>query len=294
MRAPASLLLAGALALLVAGATEGLAQNLLTNSGFTSSLSGWQHDATLVSWVASPDEDGSGGSARLGTNASTGSGVTQCVNGIQGGQQYEQGGFYRVPSGQGSSSFIVIAFGGFYAGANCTGTFTGGANSVSLQSPAIPTDTWFFVSVNNKAPAVASSMTVTFVFADTQHQGAHAFFDNAVLQVSDAALFLNNGQFVVTATWRTGDGNHGQAHAVTLTDDTGYFWFFVASNVEIVTKVLNGCPLNHRFWVFAGGLTNVNTVITVTDTRTQTSKTYTNPLNTAFLPVQDTGAFSCP
>jgi hypothetical protein len=35
-------------------------------------------------------------------------------------------------------------------------------------------------------------------------------------------------------------------------------------------------------------------VITVTDTRTETSKPYTNPLNTAFLPVQDTSAFSCP
>jgi hypothetical protein len=294
MRTLASLLFSGAVALLVAGGRESLAQNLLTNPGFTTGLTGWQHDASLVSWVASPDEDGSGGSAHLGTNGNTGSGVTQCVNGIQGGQAYEQGGFYRVPSGQGSSMFNIVAFGGFYAGANCTGTFTGGPNSVTLQNSAVPTDTWFFVSVINRAPASVNSMSVTFVFEDAQGQGAHAFFDNAVVQVTDAALFLNNGRFVVTATWHTADGNRGQAHAVTLTDDTGYFWFFSASNVEMVTKVLDGCPLNHRFWVFAGGLTNVNTVITVTDTRTETSNSYTNPLNTAFLPLQDTSAFACP
>ena len=62
-----------------------------------------------------------------------------------------------------------------------------------------------------------------------------------------------------------------------------------------MVKILNGCGTGGHYWVFAGGLTNVNVVITVTDTQTNTTKTYTNPANTVFNPIQDTGAFAtCP
>jgi hypothetical protein len=62
-----------------------------------------------------------------------------------------------------------------------------------------------------------------------------------------------------------------------------------------VIKVLNGCGVNNNYWVFAGGLTNVQVMLTVTDTQTGSVRTYTNPINTAFLPIQDTGAFAtCP
>jgi hypothetical protein len=105
-------------------------------------------------------------------------------------------------------------------------------------------------------------------------------------------LCLAGDRFAVTTTWRTNDGRTGNGQAVRLTSDTGYFTFFSASNVEAVVKVLDACGLSQRFWVFAGGLTNVNVVLTVRDTRTGAVKTYTNPLNTAFAPVQDTGAFA--
>src|SRR5205807_4105842 len=44
--------------------------------------------------------------------------------------------------------------------------------------------------------------------------------------------------------------------------------------------------------VFAGGLTDVNVVLTVRDTVTGTTRTYTNPSGTAFQPIQDTDAFT--
>ena len=56
----------------------------------------------------------------------------------------------------------------------------------------------------------------------------------------------------------------------------------------------HACGLNDRYWVFAGGLTNVEVTLTVTDTRTQESKTYKNPQNHTFQPFQDTNAFACP
>lgn len=112
---------------------------------------------------------------------------------------------------------------------------------------------------------------------------------------SDTALCLNQGRFKVEATFQASGQPVGTAKVVKLTDETGYFWFFSSTNVEAVVKVLNGCGVNQRYWVFAGGLTNVQVTLTVTDTEDGSSKTYTNPINTSFKPIQDTGAFAtCP
>jgi hypothetical protein len=112
---------------------------------------------------------------------------------------------------------------------------------------------------------------------------------------SSTALCLADNRFKVEARYKTPQGQEGQAQVVKLTADTGYLWFFNSSNVETVVKVLDACTLNQKFWVFAGGLTNVEVTLTVTDTETDTVKTYTNPQGLAFQPVQDTGAFAtCP
>jgi hypothetical protein len=112
---------------------------------------------------------------------------------------------------------------------------------------------------------------------------------------SGTRLCLNGGRFQVEAQWTRPNGESGAGRAVPLTGDTGYYWFFNDSNVEMVVKVLDGCGSNGRYWVFAGGLTNVRVRVTVTDTRTGTEKTYTNPQGTAFRPIQDTNAFAaCP
>ena len=112
---------------------------------------------------------------------------------------------------------------------------------------------------------------------------------------SNTRLCLAGSRFRVEAAWTTRDGDTGAGRAVPLTSDTGYFWFFSNTNVEMVVKVLDGCALNNRYWVFAGGLTNTRVRLTVTDMQTGTSKQYNNPQGTAFQPIQDTGAFAtCP
>jgi 6-phosphogluconolactonase len=108
-------------------------------------------------------------------------------------------------------------------------------------------------------------------------------------------LCLNNARFRVQATFDAGAAGSGMAQAVRLTADTGYLWFFSADNVEAIVKVLNGCGLNSRYWVFAGGLTNVKVTLTVTDTQAGQSWQYSNRANTVFAPIQDTSAFTtCP
>lgn len=113
--------------------------------------------------------------------------------------------------------------------------------------------------------------------------------------VADArTLCLNGGRFKVFADWATaGDSEWGTG--VPLTADSGYFWFFDPNNVEVVVKVLDGCSTPApSFWVFAAGLTNLQSNLIVTDTTTGSVKLYTNPAGTAYRPVQDTSAFACP
>jgi hypothetical protein len=114
-------------------------------------------------------------------------------------------------------------------------------------------------------------------------------------QPSATALCLSGNRYRVTADWQKASGETGHGNAVPLTGDTGYFWFFSSGNVEAVIKVLNACGVNNRYWVFAGGLTNVGVTIRVTDTLTGALNTYQNPIGTAFVPIQDTSAFAtCP
>ena len=111
-----------------------------------------------------------------------------------------------------------------------------------------------------------------------------------------STLCLTGGRFKVQVDWATSQGTSGQGNVVSFqAADSGLFWFFDSNNWEAVVKVLNACPVNDRFWVFAGGLTNVETVITVTDTQAGRVRTYGNPLDTPFQPIQDTNAFAtCP
>ncbi|HEY4597156.1 MAG TPA: hypothetical protein VIJ02_12205, partial [Thermoanaerobaculia bacterium] len=119
--------------------------------------------------------------------------------------------------------------------------------------------------------------------------------DDAACAEDATHLCLEDGRFRVEVSWRIPSGATGPGQAVRLTRESGYFWFFGADNVELVVKVLNACAFNQRHWVFAGGLTDVAVVMTVTDTRTGAVKTYRNPQGRPFAPIQDTAAFpACP
>jgi photosystem II stability/assembly factor-like uncharacterized protein len=96
---------------------------------------------------------------------------------------------------------------------------------------------------------------------------------------SDAlGLCLQTGRFRVAVAWTASNiGQSGSGRTVPLTADTGAFWFFQPSNLELVVKVLDGRTINGKFWVFWGALTNVGWTLTVTDTATGDVRTYTNP-----------------
>jgi calcium-activated chloride channel regulator 3/4 len=92
-------------------------------------------------------------------------------------------------------------------------------------------------------------------------------------------------------------GLSGDGHPVPLSslgvNLGGLFWFFSAENPEMLIKVINACSFNQKFWVFYAAGTNVGLTVTVRDSRTGQTRTYTNPDGRAAPPIQDTSAFSC-
>ena len=95
---------------------------------------------------------------------------------------------------------------------------------------------------------------------------------------SATALCLNRGRFKVEVAWKANTpGTSGDGQAIPLTGDTGIFWFFAPTNLELMVKVLDGTQINGYFWVFSGALSSVEYTITVTDTATDAVHTYHNP-----------------
>ena len=98
-------------------------------------------------------------------------------------------------------------------------------------------------------------------------------------------LCLRDGRFRVHARWSVPGSGTGVATAHELTGETGAFSFFRPGNLELVVKVLDGCTLNQRFWVFVAGLTNVGATLTVEDTVTGDAWSADHPPGPAFPPL---------
>ncbi len=107
---------------------------------------------------------------------------------------------------------------------------------------------------------------------------------------TDPVLCLAGDRFRVQVAWQLPTGQRGDGHPAALSDDTGTFWFFDASQVDLVVKILDGRAVNGCFWVFYGALSNVQYTITVTDTVTGAVQAYVNPAGT-MASVADTTAF---
>lgn len=165
---------------------------------------------------------------------------------------------------------------------------SGGGTNARIVFTLTSTGTWF-IAANSLAANTFGNYSLTLTCGSAPPPGACT--SNAT------TLCLNNNRFRVQATFATPAGLTGNGTAVSETTDTGLFWFFTANNIEVIIKVVNACDFAGapRYWVFAGGLTNVQVTLTVTDTQTGAVRPYTNAQGTAFAPIQDTNAFAtCP
>lgn len=182
------------------------------------------------------------------------------------------------------------------------------AIAFSTTSDGLPGVTRTFTSLSKAAEEAGQSRIYGGIHWQYDNQmglssgralAQHAFFNvmtpvqaPGTCAANATTLCLNGGRFKVQATWRTAT-DHDAAQALPQTADSGQFFFFNEDNVELVVKALNGCGVNERYWVFASGLTDVEVLVTVTDTETGRSRRYFNPQGKAFAPVTDTEAFAC-
>jgi hypothetical protein len=87
----------------------------------------------------------------------------------------------------------------------------------------------------------------------------------------------NSGRFKVTVAARAPSQGAAQpSAAVGITADSGAFWFFTPSNLELLVKVVDGRAFNGKYWVFIGSTTNIEYTVTVTDTVGGATRTYVN------------------
>jgi len=111
-----------------------------------------------------------------------------------------------------------------------------------------------------------------------------------VCSPTPTALCLQGARFQAEVTWTAPGFGSGPGRAVPLTGDTGYFWFFSDSNVELMVKVLDGRAVNRHFWVFYGALSDVAYTLTITDLQTGAREVFTNPQG-RLASVSDVAAF---
>lgn len=142
-----------------------------------------------------------------------------------------------------------------------------------------------------------------FVVVDESLEGARvagqATCWNGAQSNGGQAICLNGGRFKADVDWMNANGQTGPGTGGLIgpAGDAGLFYFADPNNWELLVKVIDACdqPGFNNFWVFAAGLTNVEVTMTVTDTQTNVSKSYMNPLGTPFQPITDTQAFAtCP
>ncbi len=262
------------------------AENLLLNGGFDGGLAPWSTHGNVTFSSVDADGSASSGSARLVTVDEVVAEVTQCVE-VPAGVDFLQLDA-RVKSLPTLDNPLLRFDFSFVLQPGCVGS------PAPRLLAALPDDSgnWVIHSRAVPVPPGAQSLLLTISLRLIEPIGlADIHLDDLRLEPV-AGLLLNQGRFLVTADWKTADGATGHAVGVELGSDSGYFWFFDPSNVELIVKVLDGCALNDRFWVFAGGLTNVGVELRVYDTRFFFERVYTNPTDTAYQPLQDTDALN--
>ena len=198
------------------------------------------------------------------------------VTGVSAAEGPSPGGRSVIVSGEGFQQGSIVFFGGvpatdvvFVGPTTLTATtppHAGGPVDVSVANPSGGTGT------------LARGYTYTAFVATPCVAGG-------------STLCLNAGRFKAEVVWHVpSSGSSGTAAAVPLTSDTGYFWFFSANNIELVVKVVDGRPVNGKYWVFYGALSDVEYTVTITDTLTGIVKVYSNPSG-HLASVADTSAF---
>lgn len=167
-----------------------------------------------------------------------------------------------------TATLSVLANGGsltyaWFEGAQDDTSKPVGTNSESFTTPVLNATTRYWVRISNSCGGV-SSRTATVTVAAPCPAGR---------------LCTLGGRFELTLAARDHrTGNTGTGVPLQQNDLFGFFSLPALTgdpnNPEVFVKMLDGRPVNGNFWVFYGGLTDLEYTLTVKDTIANTTKTY--------------------
>ena len=168
-------------------------------------------------------------------------------------------------------------------------------------SPAPPLGVAFDDSsqtLSGRPMAVSGPAEYTYAATDSTGASASLSFTIEVVEPegncrsTGAATCLQDARYEVTVDWWTADGQSGAGQAASVgTSDSALFWFFNSTNWELLIKVLDGCAVNDRHWVFGAATTDVGYRVTVTDTEAGSVREYRNEPGQAAQAIADVAAF---
>ena len=144
------------------------------------------------------------------------------------------------------------------------------------DATAPPGDLTWGVQLELAGGAAAAGERWVFPYQGRSIEQAAVAFDPCD---ADADALCLADRFEVRVEWRTGESTR-VGRPASMTADTGAFWFFSPSNVELVVKVLDGTAVNGKHWVFFASLTDVEFDLVVTDTLTGVERRYHNSRGT--------------
>lgn len=171
------------------------------------------------------------------------------------------------------------------------------SNGPWIEIPAVlPVDTEA-VDLSGLEPATEYSFRVRAANAfggspPSREATASTLENDPLCTVDNTHLCLSGGRFEASLDY----ANHhagftqGSGTARPDSDPSGHFWLFDSELPDLTVRVVDGRSFNGRFWVLTGGLTDVETTLTVRDTVTGLERTYLSPAGSS-CGVSDTAGF---
>ncbi len=193
--------------------------------------------------------------------------------------------YYLDLGSYGSGSLDVIDDGDATIAGQAAADFSAGDTRLEIRVPAAVLG----------GDAVVHAAVVVGTALEATDAAPNAGFVTSGPGPGTGAVRLNGDRFAVEIEWRDFLGNTGTGQLAVRSDDSANFWFFNPDNWELLIKVLDGCGTNDRWWVFLSAVTTVEYTVTVHDTQSQVTRTYSNDLGETPTAITDTAAFdTCP
>ncbi len=183
----------------------------------------------------------------------------------------------------------------WYTSDTATNTISG----TSMAAPHVAGAAAILLSSNSSlTPAqVASTLTnnatvgvLTNIGAGSPNRLLYTRLSPQSCVANSTTLCFQGNRFKAQVTWRNG-GPSNPGFAIPYSNEGGFFWFSGSTNPEVGVKVMDGRPVNGKWWIFHGALTTLEYTLTVTDMTTGVVKTYFKAAGSV-CGGADTGAFS--